>query len=242
MGYEDEGVKEGGVIKIPGGGTIIFDITLLEVEDGQTHKLYQWVPPPIMATETSLVSTDCWTKVQMGNFISLVYYAWFIRNEWKIFSKSDHKSGYLRYKVGDGTVIKGLEQGIVGTCIGEGRRIVIPPEVGFGVTGSLDGTIPANTTVIYDVQVLDISNENPWIPPQNVFKSIDSNGDQNLSYEEMSKFLKSELIKRGEHIPKDDSNHMGAVRSIFVKEDINLDKQISWDEFSGPKTDDHMEL
>ena len=55
--------------------------------------------------------------------------------------------------MGDGSVIKGLDEGIIGTCIGEGRRIIIPKESGFGITGSSDGTIPPNSTVIYDVQV-----------------------------------------------------------------------------------------
>ena len=57
-------------------------------------------------------------------------------------------------KVGDGSVISGLDEGVIGTCIGEGRRIIIPPASGFGKTGSLDGTIPPNATVIYDIQVL----------------------------------------------------------------------------------------
>ena len=124
--------------------------------------------------------------MQHGNFVALVYYAWFHRNEWKVFAQSDHKSGYLRFKVnpivminllsfysaicthalialintllhiqvGDGSVIQGLDEGVIGTCIGEGRRIIIPPEAGFGTTGSLDGSVPPNTTVIYDVQVM----------------------------------------------------------------------------------------
>ena len=59
-------------------------------------------------------------------------------------------------QVGDGSVIQGLDEGVIGTCIGEGRRIIIPPEAGFGTTGSLDGSVPPNTTVIYDVQVMTI--------------------------------------------------------------------------------------
>jgi len=242
MGYRDEGVKRDGAVKIPGGGTIIFDITLLEIEDGETQKLYQWIPPTTLSIETTLESDDCWTKVQSGNYISIVYYAWFVRNEWKVFSQSDHQSGHLRYKVGDGTVIRGLESGVLGSCIGEGRRIIIPSEDGFGTTGSLDGTIPPNTTVIYDVQVLEVATENPWLPPKNVFRAIDSDGDHMISETELNKYLKNEMVKRGEQFASDEANHIGAVRALFLKEDTNFDKFISLDEFTGPKTDDHLEL
>jgi len=242
LGYEDDGVKRDGAVKIPGGGRILFDITLLEVEDGDSKTLFQWEPPTSLSWESTQKSDDCWTKVDYGNYIAVVYYAWFHRNEWKVFSQSDHKSGYLRYKVGDGSVIKGLDEGVIGTCIGEGRRIVIPPESGFGKTGSIDGTIPPNATVVYDIQVLEVAIDNPWLPPKNVFRAIDSNGDKLLSENELDQYLKNEMVKRGEQFASDESNHMGAVRAIFVREDANLDKMISLDEFTGPKTDEHLEL
>ena len=49
------GVKRDGVVKIPGGGRIIFDITLLEVEDGENQKLYQWEPSKSQKWETTQV-------------------------------------------------------------------------------------------------------------------------------------------------------------------------------------------
>ena len=49
------GVKRDGVVKIPGGGRIIFDITLLEVEDGENQKLYQWEPSKSHKWETTQV-------------------------------------------------------------------------------------------------------------------------------------------------------------------------------------------
>jgi len=242
LGYEDEGVKRDGVVKIPGGGRIIFDITLLEVEDGENQKLYQWEPSKSHKWETTQASEDCWTKVQHGNFVALVYYAWFHRNEWKVFAQSDHKSGYLRFKVGDGSVIQGLDEGVIGTCIGEGRRIIIPPEAGFGTTGSLDGSVPPNTTVIYDVQVLEVAIDNPWLPPKNVFRAIDSDGDKELTEDELAKYLKNEMVRRGEQFASDEANHVGAVRAIFTREDLNRDRVITLGEFTGPKTDEHMEL
>ena len=51
----NSGVKRDGAIKIPGGGRILFDITLLEVEDGSTQTLYQWEPPAPLSWESTQV-------------------------------------------------------------------------------------------------------------------------------------------------------------------------------------------
>ena len=37
--------------------------------------------------------------------------------------------------VGKGWLIKGMDQGLLGVCIGEKRRITIPPHLGYGVNG-----------------------------------------------------------------------------------------------------------
>ena len=46
----------------------------------------------------------------------------------------------------------------------------------------------------------------------------------------------------GEQFASDEANHVGAVRAIFTREDLNRDRVITLGEFTGPKTDEHMEL
>ena len=50
------------------------------------------------------------------------------------------------------------------------------------------------------------------------------------------------FISLGEQFASDESNHLGAVRALFTREDADMDKYISLKEFTGPKTDDHSEL
>ncbi|WP_396626967.1 FKBP-type peptidyl-prolyl cis-trans isomerase [Luteitalea sp.] len=58
------------------------------------------------------------------------------------------------FVLGAGSVIRGWEQGVPGMKVGGIRRLVIPPELAYGSTGS--GSIPPNATLIFEVRLNDI--------------------------------------------------------------------------------------
>lgn len=62
-----------------------------------------------------------------------------------------------RMYVGDGTVIKGFDDGIRGMQLGEIRRLVIPPELGYGRAGYADGTVPANAKLVIEVELTAVN-------------------------------------------------------------------------------------
>ena len=68
--------------------------------------------------------------------------------------------GPLLFTPGVGDLIDGLEQGVVGMRIPGKRRVIIPPTLGFGseprTNESGQIVVPANSTVVYDVQVISI--------------------------------------------------------------------------------------
>jgi FKBP-type peptidyl-prolyl cis-trans isomerase len=73
----------------------------------------------------------------------------------RLFDTNVRGGSPFAFTLGTGAVIGGWDRGVAGMLVGGVRRLVIPPELAYGEAGS-PPTIPANATLIFDVELVSV--------------------------------------------------------------------------------------
>lgn len=92
--------------------------------------------------------------VQSGDTITVNYTGWLASNGTVFDSSLNPGRTPFSFTVGSG-VIEGWSLGVVGMKVGEVRLLKIPAELGYGEFDQ--GTIPANSDLFFDVELLAIN-------------------------------------------------------------------------------------
>jgi len=84
----------------------------------------------------------------------VVHYTGWLEDGTKFDSSLDRNTPF-DFSLGAGQVIKGWEEGVTGMQSGGKRKLTIPSNLGYGSRGA-GGVIPANATLIFEVELLEI--------------------------------------------------------------------------------------
>ncbi len=120
--------------------------------NAQVLKKDQWVTTP-SGMKVMLLQPAQGEKPIKGDKVS-VHYTGRLTDS-TVFDSSVDRGQPFEFLLGFGQVIRGWDEGIAMLHIGEKARLMIPPDLAYGATARQN--IPANSTLIFDVELLDIT-------------------------------------------------------------------------------------
>jgi len=97
------------------------------------------------------------TAVVSGDLVTAHYTGWVYTDGVKAeepFDSSVSRGEPANFPIGVGRLIKGWDIGLIGMKVGGTRELIIAPELGYGEMERPG--IPANSTLIFDIELLDI--------------------------------------------------------------------------------------
>src|SRR5262249_19725296 len=97
-----------------------------------------------------------------GDLIRVHYTGWQARGG-EVFDTSRKGGQPLQFKVGEGLVIRGWDEGVVGMKVGGKRKLFIPSAMGYGAAGRAP-KIPPYADLMFEVERVGSAKEPP--PPK----------------------------------------------------------------------------
>lgn len=101
-------------------------------------------------------------EATVGSKVVVNYTGWFYKplaakqRGRKFDSSLDAGREPLEFQLGARQVIKGWEQGVQGMKVGGKRTLIIPSELAYGKRGAGGGSIPPDSDLIFDVELLKV--------------------------------------------------------------------------------------
>ncbi|KPP70019.1 FK506-binding protein 15-like, partial [Scleropages formosus] len=94
---------------------------------------------------------------ECGDTLEVDYTGWLLQKHTvgQAFDCTISRNQPLRLRIGAGKVIKGLEQGMLGSRKGGRRFLAVPPSLGYGSQGVLN-QVPADSTLIFETEIRQV--------------------------------------------------------------------------------------
>ncbi|XP_028268607.1 peptidyl-prolyl cis-trans isomerase FKBP10-like [Parambassis ranga] len=131
--------------QVPPQATLVFEVLMVDVFN----------PKDDLIVEVLEVPEGCTRRTVAGDYIRYHYNGTF--QDGTPFDSSYQRNSTYNTYIGKGYIIRGMDKALHGLCMGEKRRIKIPPHMAYGEAG-VEGLIPGSAVLVFDVHVIDFHN------------------------------------------------------------------------------------
>ena len=150
---------------IPPNSTLIFEVELFNIEKPFIDTDFS-LPAEEKTTDSGLRYLDHilgdGKMAESGNTV-FVHYSGYLSDGTK-FDSSHDRGQPFSFTLGQGRVIKGWDEGLLGMKIGGKRTLIIPPDMGYGERGA-GGVIPPNATLMFEIELINIGDSHDHSDP-----------------------------------------------------------------------------
>lgn len=130
---------------VPPQATLVFEVLMVDMFN----------PKDDLIVTVKEVPESCNRRSKTGDYIRYHYNGTF--QDGTAFDSSYKRNSTYNTYIGMGYVIKGMDKALQGLCMGEKRRVVIPPHLAYGENG-VGELIPGSAVLVFDIHVIDFHN------------------------------------------------------------------------------------
>uniref|UniRef100_A0A8C9VTS2 peptidylprolyl isomerase n=1 Tax=Scleropages formosus TaxID=113540 RepID=A0A8C9VTS2_SCLFO len=190
---------------IPPQASLMFDVLLVDLHN----------PKDDIIMDNQVVPESCARKSVVGDFMRYHYNGTFL--DGTPFDSSYQRNSTYNTYIGLGYVIPGMDKALQGLCIGEKRRITVPPHMAYGENGSGD-VIPGSAVLVFDIHVIDFHNPKDTVEIRVTQKpeecNLTSAANDLIRYRYNCSLLDGTLIYSSDHQEKPPETVLGTFRVI----------------------------
>jgi peptidylprolyl isomerase len=153
--------EAGGGTVIPPNATLVFDVELVDIAEGPPEAPVAVDPDDYVVTDSGLQYYDMVVgegpSPQTGQVATMHFTIWL--EDGTLLGSTLSSAQPVQALVGSGQLFPGWEEGLQSMQVGGSRQLVIPPELAFGEEGTPDGSVPPNTGLIIEMELLSVLDQ-----------------------------------------------------------------------------------
>ncbi|XP_067086965.1 peptidyl-prolyl cis-trans isomerase FKBP10 [Osmerus mordax] len=201
LAYEEKGYGT----QIPSQATLVFEVLLVDLFN----------PEDDLIVEVKEVPKPCPRKTVVGDYIRYHYNGTF--QDGSSFDSSYQRNSTYNTYIGMGYVIAGMDKALQGLCVGEKRRVILPPHMAYGEKGTGD-IIPGSAVLVFDIHVIDFHNPKDAVEIKVTYKpeecNVTSEIDDLIKYRYNCSLMDGTLLYSSDHFDSPPVTTLGANKVI----------------------------